>query len=154
MLHIIFGEVSQAIYNTAVFFKNSFEPEWLENDLAKEMVLDVDNSEVLSPYCIQSPVLGQIPPELLSGGVKTLLLILNRTDKIFNASTCGDNCAKWLFKIAEIQDITINLRHVMKFGREDFPVPVYVEGQHVRNMKELLPLALDGINSMDLGVVK
>ena len=154
MLTIVFGEVERAIYNTAVFFKNSFEPEWLEKELAKEMILDVDRSEVLSPYCIQSPVLGQIPPEMLSGGVKTLLLILNRTDKIFNASTCGDNCAKWIFKRAEYKDITINLRHVMKFGREDFPVPVWVEGQEVHNMKELLPLALNGIDSMEAGVVK
>ena len=137
MLTIVFGEVERAIYNTAVFFKNSFEPEWLEKELAKEMILDVDRSEVLSPYCIQSPVLGQIPPEMLSGGVKTLLLILNRTDKI-----------------AEYKDITINLRHVMKFGREDFPVPVWVEGQEVHNMKELLPLALNGIDSMEAGVVK
>ena len=55
----------------------------------------MNDSEVLSDECINSPVLGQIPPERLSGGVKTLLLILNEPDRIFNASTCGDNCAKW-----------------------------------------------------------
>lgn len=26
----------------------------------------------------------------------------------FNASTCGNNCVKWILKIAEEQDITIN----------------------------------------------
>ena len=31
--------------------------------------------------------------------MKTLLLILNEPDKIFNASTCGDNCAKWILEI-------------------------------------------------------
>lgn len=49
------------------------------------MIKDVDKSEVVSDECIISPVLGQIPPERLSGGVKTLLLILNEPDKIFNA---------------------------------------------------------------------
>ena len=32
---------------------------------------------------------------------KTLLLIYNQPEKIFNASTCGDNCAKWILKIAD-----------------------------------------------------
>ncbi len=59
------------------------------------MIKDVDDSDVLSRECIKSPVLGQIPPERLSGGVKTLLLMLNEPDKIFNAFVCGDNCEKW-----------------------------------------------------------
>ena len=49
-------------------------------------------------------MLGQIPPERLSGGVKTLLLILNEPDRIFNASTCGDNCAKWIVEIGRIKE--------------------------------------------------
>lgn len=32
------------------------------------MIKDIDDSEVLSGECINSPVLGQIPPERLSGG--------------------------------------------------------------------------------------
>ncbi len=154
MLNIIYGEVEKAIYNTSVFFKNSFKPAWLEDNLAKEIVRDIDKSEVLSPYCIQSPVLGQIPPTMLAGGTKTLLLILNRPDKIFNASTCGDNCAKWILRIAKEHTITINLRHIMEFGFDDFEVPVFVEGIEVHNMKELLPLAIKGIHSIAEGVVK
>ena len=92
MLTIIYGDESNCVYNTNVYFKNTYEPEWFETELAKQIVREVDDSEVLSSECIQSPVLGQIPPERLSGGVKTLLLILNEPEKIFNASTCGDNC--------------------------------------------------------------
>ena len=118
MLTIIYGDTSNSIYNTSVYFKNTYEPEWLETDLAKKMIMDVDHSEVLSGECINSPVLGQIPPERLSGGVKTLLLMLNEPDKIFNASTCGDNCAKWILEIGKQQDLTINLRHMMSFGKD------------------------------------
>lgn len=32
------------------------------------MILDVGKSIVKPPSCIESPVLGQIPPEYLSGG--------------------------------------------------------------------------------------
>ena len=58
MLSIIYGDVKNSIYNTNVYFKNSYEP-----------------------------------------------------DRIFNASTCGDNCAKWILEIGRIKDVTINLRH-------------------------------------------
>ena len=76
MLNIIYGDVKNSIYNTSIYFKNSYEPEWLDAELAKKMIKDIDDSEVLSGECINSPMLGQIPPERLSGGVKTLLLIL------------------------------------------------------------------------------
>lgn len=81
MLTIIYGDESNCVYNTNVYFKNTYEPEWFETELAKQIVREVDDSEVLSSECIQSPVLGQIPPERLSGGVKTLLLILNDRKK-------------------------------------------------------------------------
>ena len=142
MLTIIYGDTSNSIYNTSVYFKNTYEPEWLETDLAKKMIMDVDHSEVLSGECINSPVLGQIPPERLSGGVKTLLLMLNEPDKIFNASTCGDNCAKWILEIGKQQDLTINLRHMMSFGKDtEFEIKIQNGGEIVHSMKELVPIA-------------
>ena len=149
MLSIIYGDAPKSIYNTNVYFKNSYEPEWLKTDLARRMILDVDDSEVLSGECINSPVLGQIPPERLSGGVKTLLLILNEPDKIFNASTCGDNCAKWLLKIAASEDRTINLRHMMNFGKNTaLEIKIQNGGEIVHSMKELIPIASKYLNEM------
>ncbi len=82
-------------------YKNAYEAEWFESDPARKIVKDIDNSDVLSGECINSPVLGQIPPERLSGGVKPLFLMLNEPEKIFNASTGGDNCAKWILEIGK-----------------------------------------------------
>lgn len=88
----------EAIYNPAVYFKNTYEDEWIMDDFSRQMILDVDKSVVSSPRIIDSPVLGGITPRELLGGVKTLILIHRVPDKIFNASTCGDNCAKWILK--------------------------------------------------------
>ena len=107
----------------------------------KEMILDVDKSVVLDSGVIDSPVLGKIPPITLSGGVKTLILVKFKTEKVFNASTCGDNCAKWLLKIAEKEDRTINLRHLMDFGKEPFEIRILNTDQIVHSMKELVPIA-------------
>lgn len=138
MLKIFYGEMPEAVYNTAVYFKNVYEDEWITQPLSREMIADVDKSKVLDSAVIDSPVLGKISPLALSGGVKTLILIENVTDKVFNASTCGDNCAKWILKIARRKDITINLRHLMNFGEKDFEIYVLNTGKTAHNMYELL----------------
>lgn len=149
MLTIIYGDTENSIYNTNVYFRNSYEPEWFETDLAKKMIKDIDDSDVLSGECINSPVLGMIPPERLSGGVKTLLLMLNEPDKIFNASTCGDNCAKWILEIGKQKNLTINLRHLMSFGKDtEFEINIKNGGEIVHSMRELIPIASKYLNEM------
>jgi hypothetical protein len=105
------------------------------------MIKDVDKSIVVGPHMIESPVLGAISPRELSGGVKTLILINKDNEKIFNASTCGDNCAKWLLEMGKDRDIVINLRHLMDFGEKEFEIEILNNQQIVRNMKEFVYVA-------------
>ena len=141
MLSVYYGDMPEAIYNPALFFKNSYSDDWITDELSKEMIRDVDKSEVIGPRIIDSPVLGGITPRELSGGVKTLICIYKRPDRVFNASACGDNCAKWLLEIGKKQDVTINLRHLMDFGEKEFTIKVLNTDQTVHNMDELLPIA-------------
>ena len=141
MLKVFLGYMPEAIFNTAVYFKNVYEDSWITDPQAREMTLDVDKSTVLDSAVIDSPVLGKIPPSSLSGGVKTLILMKNEPDKIFNASACGDNCAKWILKLAETKDLTINLRHLMDFGKEPFEILILNTNQVVHNMKEFVCVA-------------
>lgn len=143
MLNVFFGNMPDAVYNTAVFFKNDYEDEWIVDPFVREMIRDVDRSEVLDSGVIDSPVLGKIPPLNLSGGVKTLILVKYEPNKVFNASTCGDNCAKWLLRIAETEDRTVNLRHIMDFGEEPFAIRVLNNDSIVRSMTELTDVAID-----------
>lgn len=141
MLNVYYGDMQEAIYNPAVYFKNTYEDEWIMDELSQKMILDVDKSIVISPRIIDSPVLGGITPRELSGGVKTLILIHCVPDKIFNTSTCGDNCAKWILKMGEEKDITINLRHLMNFGDDKFTLKILNTNQIVYSMEELVPIA-------------
>lgn len=143
MLNIWFGDMPEAIYNTAVYFRNTYLDEWITKPLSKEMIADVDRSKVVSANLIESPVLGPISPLQLSGGVKTLMLMDNEPDQVFNASTCGDNCAKWILEIArrhaeEGRDLTINLRHLMDFGDGRFEARVLNDDVVVTDMTELI----------------
>ena len=95
MLQIKYGNMPDAIYNTSVYFNNTYLDNWLDNPLAKEIIKKIDKAEVLSPQAVNSKALGVIPITQISGGTKTLLLMLNEPEKVFNASTCGNNCAKY-----------------------------------------------------------
>ena len=141
MLNIFYGNMKETVYNTAAYFKYDYEDDWITDPFVKKMVKDVDQSIVLDSGVIDSPVLGKIPPTGLSGGVKTLILVKFEKDKIFNASTCGDNCAKWLLKIAETEDRTINLRHLMKFEVEPFNIRILNTNEIVHTMEELVSIA-------------
>lgn len=141
MLNIYYGDMKEAVYNTAAYFKYDYEDDWIVDPFVREMILDVDQSTVLDSGVIDSPVLGKIPPTGLSGGVKTLILIKFDKNRIFNASTCGDNCARWLLKIAEAEDRTVNLHHLMDFGKDPFAVRILNTDQIVHSMEELVSVA-------------
>ncbi len=141
MLKIFFGDREDVVYNTSIYFKYNYQPEWLEDPDVRQMILDVDKSIVLGNGAIDSPVMGIIAPVTLSGGVKTLILIDKAPNKVFNASNCGDNCADWLLKIGMKKDVTINLRHIMDFGDGEIEVEVLNTGEIIRSMDDLVPVA-------------
>ncbi len=143
MLKIYLGEMEDAIYYPPVYFDNQYADEWITDEFAKRMILDVDKSEVISANLIQSPVMGAMFPKSLSGGVKTLLLMkYDRDGNVFNASACGDNCAKWILEMSRCEDLTINLRHTMDFG-EEFEAYILNTGEMVHNMKEFICVAAE-----------
>lgn len=142
MLSVNFGNIEGYIYNTDLYFKYAYEDDWITNPIVKEIIKDVDKSSVTDANLIFSPVLGMISPLLLSNGVKTLILMLHEPENIFNISTCGDNCAKWILEIGKKLDITVALYHFMDFGSGEFEIRIVNSGKIVRNMKEFVSEAI------------
>lgn len=142
MLSIYLGEMDQAIYYPPVYFDNQYEDEWITDKLSMEMIKDVDKSEVIGPHLIESPVLGPISVKEISGAVKTLMLmIFDQSGRIFNASVCGDNCAKWILKIGKEKDLTINLRYLMDFGSDEFEIKILNTGDIVHDTGQYIEIA-------------
>lgn len=54
---------------------------------------------------------------------------------IYNMSNCGDNCVKWILKIAEKKDLTVYLQHVMRF-EGTFKIQIMNTGKIVCNPEE------------------
>ena len=138
MLKIIFGETHKAIFNTSIYFNNQYENKWFKDPFTSKIIKNIDKSELLSNNAVLSPVLGVIPITSLSNGSKTLILMKNKPKIIFNASTCGDNCAKYILEIAKEKDITINLLHIMDFGINSFEIYIVNSNKVVTTMYDLL----------------
>ena len=142
MLKIHFGDLENEVYNPPVYFLNQYMDEWITSDFSKEMIWDVDQSRVISSRVIESPVLGPITPRELSGGVKTLILMeYDDSGFVFNASSCGDNCAKWIKEIGGKKDLIITLHHIMHFDG-DFEAVILNTGKVVKSVKEYVLEAL------------
>lgn len=138
MLHIYFGDMPDAIYNTSVYFNNTYKDSWITDQMTKDMIKAVDNSDVIDAKTIMSPIFGNMSPKKLSNGVKTLILISFDRKKVFNASTCGDNCAEWILRMAKERKVVIKLRHLMDFGSEPFKIKIMNTNKIVKNMAELV----------------
>ena len=142
MLSIYLGQMEEAIYYPPAYFNNTYDDEWITDPLTVEMIKDVDKSEVIGPHLIESPVLGPISVKEISGGVKTLILMaFDDSGRIFNASACGNNCAKWILEIGKRKDLTINLRHIMNFGKESFEIKILNNGEMVHDLDRFIAVA-------------
>lgn len=141
MLKVWFGEAGLAIVDRIVYvsdyFDAMYEQCWFESDLAKQIIAGVDMSEYIKGEYIESPVLGGISPRDLSTGCKALLILLNMDNVVVSGERMGDNCYPWLFKIAEVKDVTITLCHNVKL-EESFELIDMEAGRVVRTGLEVL----------------
>ncbi len=142
MLRVCFGEYKDALYGPS-WFKYNYEQEWLAEDFVKRMIYDIDKSLYISGEYIESDVLGPISPRDLSGGVKTLISIYKNPELVFDATSCGGNCAKWLVEMSKEQDYTINLNYLMRFkDMEPFDIYIVNEDMIVHSNKEYVSVAI------------
>jgi len=130
------------------YFDNVYEDEWIEDPFVKEMIQDVDSSTVISAHIIESPILGPITPKELSGGVKVLILMLKDDSFVYNLTNCGNNCAKWVLKIAEQKDLTVYLQYMIRFEGK-FEIQIMNTGKIVHNRKEYVLGLIEAERLMD-----
>ena len=142
MLYIHYTKTENTIRCPSGYFDNVYEDDWMKDDFVKEMVRAVDKSEVIDVDCVRSPVLGTIPVTKLSGGVKALILMYKSLKDTIWATACGDNCAEWIIRISEKQDLHIMLSHIMEFPR-NFQAICVDNGRHIHTLEDYYDVAYD-----------
>ena len=144
MLNIYFGYDKNVILSVDVYFNNTYDETWFDDPFIRKIIRIVDDSEVQDRHCIMSSVLGQIPPERLSGGAKTLILLYKEDGFYTDLIVCGENCEKLILDIAEKKDISCALSgydiSFENLGDTDHPTPVRCEndGTLLRNHEEFV----------------
>jgi hypothetical protein len=137
MLYISINKSLPNEVSIADFYFDAYVDEvWFESDFVKQMILDIDKTECYSMYNMKSPMLGAINCTKLSTGVKNLIIAYNVDNVVINATHCGDNCAKWLLKIAELKDLTIELFHPMRSPRESFCAILLNNGKTLETLED------------------
>ncbi len=146
MLKIFYGEMEDVAYGPS-WFKYGYELSWFNDPFVYEMLLGVDKTTYKTGGVFDSPVLGPIPPEKLSGGLQTLIMIYEMPEKVFDATSCGPNCAKWLVEIGKRKDVTINLRYFIPFdGLEPFEVEILNASHKATDATDFALTSLDYID--------
>lgn len=98
----------------------------LNDQFVKDLVYDVDDTEHISGSIFQSPVLGVIPPQQLSGGVKSVLCIYFYTQGyfVYDSTMFGGNCVEWIRRLSFERDFGIVLTHCLEFCTGDTGNPI------------------------------
>lgn len=120
----------QYVDNPKFWFDNNGGRHYVTGSMEREIIADIDGSEVLSENAVINPIFGGIPIQKISTTSKTVILVKNLPDKIFNGSRMGDNAAPWLLKIGDMQDVTIRLGYLMQF-KEPFTIRIDNDGSIV-----------------------
>ena len=105
----------QYIHNPDSWFDNQGGRHYITGDLEKQIILDIDKSKVISENVLENPIFGGISSQDISTTSKTIILVKNQPEYIFNGSRMGDNAAPWLLKIGELEDVTVRLGYIMHF---------------------------------------
>lgn len=134
MLYVLFGErLDDTIFPTSVYFNNVYENEWFNDEDVKQIVRDIDKSE-LNGLCVLSPFLGSIPVEKLSGGAKGLILMLKEDNFISDLISYGNNCEDWIIRISNKKDITVCMTGVdMTFEGKDIKAICLNDNSKINN---------------------
>ena len=137
MIKIRVGDVEPGDGAIDTIFRGNYEDDWFNDPFVKDLVMEIDKSEVVSPYLIISPVLGPINFEKLSCGVKVLIMLYKMPEMEQWATSCGDNCFPAMAKIGRMQDIQVKFSHCPKFLSDNMEAQFVDDGEIARGDREI-----------------
>lgn len=115
-LKIRFGHFDDDIHDPDELFKLFDYKEWFRDPFVIEMVETIDKCKFNGTSFTGD--FGVFGFEELSSGSKALVLMYKHPEFVYDATRCGNNCAKWIVEVAKRVDLTISLRYDMRFHED------------------------------------
>jgi len=117
-------------------------------DFCKEVIKEIDNTEVYNENIIDSPFFGITSIEYISGGASTLIqLYASKGKKFIYLSNMGDNCSKYLYKLSTMFDLHVIFDYWMSFEdlrlNSEFKAYCPETGEYINTYGEYLKCAGD-----------
>ena len=128
----------RTIINVNGYFNLNKEKDWFNNPIVKRIIKDIDNTDAIKDEYLESPVLGAISPDRLSGGCKAVILMQVLDNAIIYGTKCGDNCVQAILDVAKNKDVEMLLHHCMKFPKSGFEAMIMESGKIVHTRKEFV----------------
>ena len=119
MLNIYIGEMEGQIVSIDTYFNMNCSDDWSEDPTVQAIIKDIDNFDYVFKNMFKHGVWGYKRLEDISGVSKCLIMFLMRPDLVMRGSNMGDNCFKWIERIASIRDITLSMNYFMRIDPEN-----------------------------------
>lgn len=136
MLNLIFQRAKtdkNVIVDSRGFFSINKKIEWFQDPVVKNIMKYVDKIVVKDGFCLENELGMVIPPEYLSTGCKTAILVWEYPDTVFNMTQCGNNAFKCVSDICKYYDRTELTYRFLPFR--------YLESLQLQ--KDGIPITLD-----------
>ena len=144
MLYLHYNEpYADEMWSLTKSFSRVCETKWFEHPLVPRIIAHVDQTEMIGPRIFESPVFQCIGPDMLSGGVQTLIKMINQPEKHYPMELLGDNCAEPLEWIAKEMDVHVIFMLYCIDLTPDTPITVAHTGQ-VCTGRNFFDLRLEG----------
>lgn len=116
MLTVSIDYQDKLISNPGSTLRSMQQESWFQDSLAQEWIKTIDKMDVIQGFVLRDRWGQIVPPDYLSNGSKSLLLMKFQDKYPVYATRCGDNCIPFIERIANEKDIHVVLHHCMHFS--------------------------------------
>lgn len=126
-------------------FRINYQPTWVDDNLSRKLLEEVERVKVESPWCLHHYAYGQISPYMISSGVQHLLLMRHcpnlRKTHMFDCAYFGDNCAPYIQLMAQEIDIDLYVDRYVKWDNNllsKYPIVSYFSKKYLYSFSEFI----------------
>lgn len=107
MLYIMCGPMEYGDGGIAAIFQNHCKAEWFKDPFVQHLMKYVGGTTLVDGIVLKNAEGESIPPEYLSTGTKTAILVYEFPNMIFNATQMRDNAFLFVSALCKKQDRTV-----------------------------------------------
>lgn len=148
MLSVSIDYKDRVITNPGATFGSVKRAEWFRDPFIQKVIKAIDKADVIQDFCLRDRWGNIIPPEYLSNGTKSIIMMKYYKECPIYATRCGDNCVPYIEELSTMQDLHVVLHHCMPFS-EGFQLYVNDVGKFVTSFADWVRVFYGVVDKME-----